>query len=157
MKLLRPITRRLPPGCVNPLRNTRKREKVDGVVRSTKNWPKFYRRSAESFVASENWEPGANCYARAQLAYTAARCHSRARRCAQEAGTHYAMWADSLEKQQSWAEAGRLYVLFGRSLRFMRIYGIPVDDSLSRATICYFNVAENARAAGNLRSVLRLL
>ena len=109
----------------------------------------FYRRSAEGFVASENWESGADCYARAQLAYTAARRHSRARQCAQEAGTYYAVWADALERQQSWAEAGRLYALSADHYAHANLWD-PVDDSLSRATICYFNVAENARAVGNL-------
>ena len=114
-----------------------------------KKLAEFYRQSAESFVASENWELGADCYARAQLAYTAARRHSRARQCAQEAGTYYAVWADALERQQSWTEAGRLYVLSADHYAHANLWD-PVDDSLSRATICYFNVAENARAAGNL-------
>ncbi len=109
----------------------------------------FYRKSAESFIDSENWELGADCYARARLAYTAARRYARARLCAQEAGAYYAMLADSLERQQSWAEAGRLYVLSADHYAHANLWE-AVNEGLSRATICYFNVAENARATGDL-------
>ena len=114
-----------------------------------KKLAEFYKKSAESFVESENWGSGADCYARAQLAYTAARRHSRARQCAQEAGTYYAMRADDLERQQSWAEAGRLYALAADHCAHANLWD-AVDEGLSRATICYLNVAENARALGNL-------
>ena len=109
----------------------------------------FYRKSAESFIGSENWESGADCYARARLAYTAARRYSRARQCAQEAGTYYAMWADLLERQQTWADAGRLYALSADHYAHANLWG-EANESLLRTTICYFNVAENARAAGDL-------
>jgi hypothetical protein len=109
----------------------------------------FYRRSAESFIESENWESGADCYARARLAYTAARRYGRARQCAQEAGTYYAVRADFLERQQNWAEAGRLYALSADHYAHTSLWE-ETDESLSRTTICYFNVAENARAAGDL-------
>ena len=109
----------------------------------------FYRRSAESFIESENWELGADCYARARLAYTAARRYARARLCAQEAGAYYAMLADSLERQQNWAEAGRLYVLSADHYAHANLWE-EANESLSRTTICYFNVAENARATGDL-------
>ena len=109
----------------------------------------FYRKSAESFIGSENWESGADCYARARLAYTAARRYSRARQCAQEAGTYYAMRADLLERQQSWADAGRLYALSADHYAHATLWA-EANESLLRTTICYFNVAENARAVGDL-------
>ena len=109
----------------------------------------FYRESAEDFIESEHWEPGADCYARARLAYTAARRYSRARQCAQQAGNYYAMRADSLEREQAWADAGRLYALSADNCAHANLWA-AANQSLSRATICYFNVAENARAAGDL-------
>ena len=109
----------------------------------------FYRQSAEDFIASENWEPGADCYARARLAYTAARRYGRARHCAQEAGNYYAMQAESFERQQAWADAGRLYALSADNCAHANLWE-AANQSLSRTTICYFNVAENARAAGDL-------
>ena len=109
----------------------------------------FYRKCAESFIESESWESGADCYARARLAYTAARRYAYARQCAQEAGTYYAMRADFLERQQNWAEAGRLYALSADHYAHASLWE-ETDESLSRTTICYFNVAENARTAGDL-------
>ena len=109
----------------------------------------FYRTSAEHFIDSEDWESCADCCARARLAYTAARRYSRARQCAQEAGIYYAMRAESLERQQSWPEAGRLYALSADNYAHATLWE-EANQSLSRTTICYFNVAENARAAGDL-------
>ena len=109
----------------------------------------FYRKSAEGFIESGNWGAGADCYTRARLAYTAARRYSQARQCAQEAGAYYAMRADSLERQQNWAEAGQLYALSADHYAHANLWE-ETNDSLSRTTICYFNVAENARAAGDL-------
>lgn len=109
----------------------------------------FYRKSAENFIETENWESCADCCTRARLAYTAARRYSRARQCAQEAGIYYAMRAESLERQQSWPEAGRLYALSADNYAHATLWE-EANQSLSRTTICYFNVAENARAAGDL-------
>ncbi len=109
----------------------------------------FYRKSADTFIGSEHWESAADCCARARLAYAAARRYSRARQCAQEAGTYYAMWAEYLERQQSWPEAGRLYALSADNYAHANLWE-EANQSLSRTTICYFNVAENARAAGDL-------
>ena len=109
----------------------------------------FYRKSAETFIEVENWESCADCCARARLAYTAARRYNRARQCAQEAGIYYAMRAESLERQQSWPEAGRLYALSADNYAHATLWE-EANQSLSRTTICYFNVAENARAAGDL-------
>jgi serine/threonine protein kinase len=109
----------------------------------------LYRESAENFIESENWESGADCYARARLAYTASRRYGRARQCAQEAGTYYAMQANSLERAQAWADAGRLYALSADNYAHANLWE-AANQSLSHTTICYFNVAENARAAGDL-------
>ena len=109
----------------------------------------FYRQSAERLIESENWELGADCYARARLAYTASRRYGRARQCAQEAGTYYAMRADALEREQAWADAGRLYALSADNYAHANLWEVA-NQSLSRTTICYFNVAENARALGDL-------
>ena len=109
----------------------------------------FYKISADHFIESEDWELGADCYARARLAYTASRRYSRARHCAQEAGTHYAMRADALEREQTWADAGRLYALSADNYAHANLWE-AANQSLSRTTICYFNVAENARVIGDL-------
>ena len=109
----------------------------------------FYKQSAENFIESENWESGADCYSRARLAHTASRRYGRARQCAQEAGTYYAMRAESLEREQAWADAGRLYALSADNYAHANLWE-AANQSLSRTTICYFNVAENARATGNL-------
>ena len=109
----------------------------------------YYTTSAEDFIGSQNWELGAECYARARLAYTASRRYSRARQCAQEAGTYYAMRADTLERDQTWADAGRLYALSADNYAHANLWE-AANQSLSRTTICYFNVAENARAIGDL-------
>ena len=109
----------------------------------------FYKTSADNFIESENWESGADCYARARLAYTASRRYSRARQCAQEAGTYYAMRADTLERELTWADAGRLYALSADNYAHANLWE-AANQSLSRTTICYFNVAENARAVGDI-------
>ena len=109
----------------------------------------YYKTSAEDFIGSETWELGADCYARARLAYTASRRYSYARQCAQEAGTYYAMGADALEREQTWADAGRLYALSADNYAHANLWE-AANQSLSRTTICYFNVAENARAIGDL-------
>ena len=109
----------------------------------------FYRQSAENFIESQNWESAADCCARARLAFTAARRYSHARQCAQEAGSYYAMRAEFLERQQSWPEAGRLYALSADNYAHANLWE-AANQSLSRTTICYFNVAENARVAGDL-------
>ena len=109
----------------------------------------FYKTAADQFIESENWESGADCYARARLAYTASRRYSRARHCAQEAGTYYAMRADALERELTWADAGKLYALSADNYAHANLWE-AANQSLSRTTICYFNVAENARAVGDL-------
>ena len=109
----------------------------------------LYRESAENFIESENWESGADCYARARLAYTASRRYGHARQCAQEAGTYYAMQANSLERAQAWADAGRLYALSADNYAHANLWE-AANQSLSHTTICYFNVAENARVEGDL-------
>ena len=109
----------------------------------------FYKQSAENFIGSENWESGADCYSRARLAYTASRRYGRARQCAQEAGTYYARRAELLEREQAWADAGRLHALSADNYAHANLWE-AANQSLSRTTICYFNVAENARAAGDL-------
>ena len=109
----------------------------------------LYRTSAENFIESESWESGADCYARARLAYTASRRYRYARQCAQEAGTYYAMRANILEREQAWADAGRLYAFSADNYAHANLWE-AANQSLSRTTICYFNIAENARTAGDL-------
>ena len=109
----------------------------------------FYRKSAASFIESEDWELVADCHARARLAYIAARRYGRARQSAREAGNYYTLLAHPLEGRQDWADAGRLYTLSAEHYAHAD-FSEEADESRSRATICYFNVAENARAAGEL-------
>ena len=109
----------------------------------------FYKKSATNFIQSEDWELVASCYARSQLAYIAARRHGSARQSAREAGMYYARLADAFERQKDWVEAGRLCTLSGEHYAHAKLPE-NADESWLRATICYFNIAEDARAAGNL-------
>ena len=109
----------------------------------------FYKKSATNFIQSEDWELVASCYARSQLAYIAARRHGSARQSAREAGMYYARLADAFERQKDWVEAGRLCTLSGEHYAHAELPE-NADESWLRATICYFNIAEDARAAGNL-------
>ena len=109
----------------------------------------FYKKSATNFIQSEDWELVASCYARSQLAYIAARRHGSARQSAREAGMYYARLADAFERQKDWVEAGRLYTLSGEHYAHAELPE-NADESWLRATICYFNIAEDTRAAGNL-------
>ena len=109
----------------------------------------FYRNQASLSIKSEDWELGADCYSRARLAYMAIRRSGNARQCAQEAAIYYAKLAEIVGKQQQWAEAGKYYTFSAEHY----IHGDSpeeADESRSRATVCYFNVAENARNEGNL-------
>ena len=110
----------------------------------------FYRKQADQFIASEARGLASECYARSRLAYIAARRFGNAKQSAGDAGIHYATSAALLERGQSWAEAGRLYVLSAEQYEYTE-QSEPADESRMRATICYFNVAEDARAAGKLK------
>ncbi len=110
----------------------------------------FYRKHAEEFAESEDWRFVADYYARARFAYMAANRHRSARHSAREAGMHYTRPAATLEKQKNWAEAGRLYTLSAENYVYAGFLE-AADESRLRATICYFNVAENAYATGNLK------
>lgn len=110
----------------------------------------FYRKQADSFADSEAWESASECFVRSRLAYTAAHRFGNAKQCANEAGIHYARSAVLLERQQNWAQAGRLYVLSAEQYEFAE-QSESTDESRMRATVCYFNVAEDERAAGKLK------
>ena len=110
----------------------------------------FYRKQAESFITSDAWESASECYARARLAYMAARRFTNAKQCAGEAGVHYAGAAAMHERKQNWTEAGRLYLQSAEQYENTD-QSESADESRLRATICYFNVAEDARAAGKLK------
>ena len=62
---------------------------------------------------------------------------------------YYARLADAFERQKDWVEAGRLCTLSGEHYAHAKLPE-NADESWLRATICYFNIAEDARAAGNL-------
>lgn len=110
----------------------------------------FYRKQADSFIASEVWESAAECYARSRFAYMAARRFGNAKQSANEAGIHYARSAALLERQQNWAQAGRMYMLSAEQYEYIE-QSESADESRMRATVCYFNVAEDARAVGKLK------
>ena len=109
----------------------------------------FYRKQADQFIASKAWESGAECYVRSRLAYMAAGRFGNAKQSAVEAGIHYAKSAALPERGQNWAEAGRLYVLSAEQYEYAE-QSEPADECRMRATVCYFNVAEDTRAAGKL-------
>ena len=110
----------------------------------------FYRKQAERFIESEDWELVSDYCVRSRLAYTAARRYGSARQSAGEAGVYYARLAALLERQQHWAEAGGLYTLSAEQYAYAKQPEVA-DESRLRATICYFNIAENVRAVGNLK------
>ena len=110
----------------------------------------FYRKQADSFTASAAWESASECFARSRLAYMAARRFGNAKQSANEAGIHYAKSAVLLERKQNWAQAGRLYVLSAEQYEYAE-QSESTDESRMRATVCYFNVAEDERAAGKLK------
>ena len=110
----------------------------------------FYRKQAGSFITSGDWESASECYARSRLAYMAARRFTNARQSAGEAGFHFAEAAALHERKQNWTEAGRLYLQSAEQYEFAD-QSESADESRLRATICYFNVAEDARAAGKLK------
>ncbi|MCZ6678712.1 MAG: protein kinase [Candidatus Poribacteria bacterium] len=109
----------------------------------------FYRSSGTSFIEADDWETGADCHARAWLAYTAARRYGSARRRSREAGTYYAKLADLRERRLNWTEAGKFYTLSAECYAHAELPE-AADQSRLGVTICYFNVAENAYAEGNL-------
>lgn len=110
----------------------------------------FYRKQADSFITSGDWESASECYARSRLAYMAARRITNARQSAGEAGFHFAEAAALHERKQNWAEAGNLYLQSSEQYEFSD-QSETADESRLRATICYFNVAEDARTAGKLK------
>ena len=109
----------------------------------------FYRKTARSFIKSQDWELGADCYSRAWSAYMAIRRSRPARQCAYDAAVYYSKFAEIFEKQQQWAEAGKYYT-FSAEHYIHAESPKETDESQSHATVCYFNVAENARNEGNL-------
>lgn len=110
----------------------------------------FYRKQADSFITSGDWESASECYARSRLAYMAARRITNARQSAGEAGFHFAEAAALHERKQNWAEAGNLYLQSAEQYEFSEQSELA-DESRLRSTICYFNVAEDARTAGKLK------
>ena len=114
-----------------------------------KKLAQFYKRSAVEFSMSSEWALVADCYMRARFAYAAGGRHNSARKSAEAAGFYYAELATQLEAQQEWEEAGKLYTFSAEHYACARQQEIA-DESRSRATVCYFNVAENEYAAGNL-------
>ena len=109
----------------------------------------FYRNKAKAFVKVEDWERGADCYSRARLVYMTIERFGPARQCAKEAAVYYAKLAEIFERQKQWAEAGKYYSLSAEHYVHCDLYA-EADESRSPATVCYFNVAENARFEGNL-------
>ncbi|MFB3040526.1 MAG: serine/threonine protein kinase [Candidatus Poribacteria bacterium] len=109
----------------------------------------FYRKRAQELMESKDWELIADCYARSRLAYIVTHRFGSARRCAHNAAIYYDKLAEQLEKRQRWTEAGRLYTLSAEHYAHAEIPK-KADESRLHTTVCYFNVAENARMAGNL-------
>ena len=112
----------------------------------------FYRQAALAFVASEDWERVADCYVRARFAYIAARRFGSARQIAHQAGIYYSKFAEDMENQQRWTEAGGHYIFSAEHYT----HGESVDaadESRLRATICYLNAAEDARTVEDIQRI----
>jgi hypothetical protein len=109
----------------------------------------FYRKSAAELIWAKDRSLAADCYMRARFAFAAAGREGSSRKSAREAAYYYAEAAARLERQQEWAEAGRLYALSAENYAHAKVPE-AAEESRAYATICYFNVAENTYAAGDL-------
>ena len=134
--------------CLTAERHTRQKNK-----RARSEYRKLavhYDRSATDFIDIDDWELAADCYARARLAYVAAKRTGGAKAVANKAGECYSKVAENLSKRQLWEEAAL------HSVRSADHFGHgeserAADESWANASVYYLNAAENACADGNIK------
>ena len=115
-----------------------------------KKLAELYDRTATHFIGVDDWELAADCYARARLAYVAAKRTGTARTIANKAGECYSKIAENLSRRQRWEEAAANCVQSADHFG----YGDSeeaAEESWTIATVYYLNAAENARADGEIK------
>lgn len=112
----------------------------------------FYVRFAAHFIDTDDWEVAADCYARARLAYVAAKRTGSARTMANKAGNCYAKLAETMSRRQLWEEAATQCVLSADHYKHGES-DVAAEEGWSNATIYYLNAAENACSAGDVERV----
>ena len=117
-----------------------------------KKLAEFYDRTAMDFISSDDWELAAGCYARARLAYVAAKRPGSASAIANKAGECYAKLAETLSRRQLWEEAAAQCVLSADQYKHGESEE-AAEEGWSNASIFYLNAAENARSTGDIEHV----
>ena len=117
-----------------------------------KKLAEFYVQSAMHFIDTDDWELAADCYARARLAYVAAKRTGSARTMANKAGDCYAKLAEAMSRRQLWEEAATQCVLSADHFKHGESEE-TAEEGWSNATIYYLNAAENACSAGDVERV----
>lgn len=113
-----------------------------------KKLAEFYDQTATDFISADDWELAADCYARARLAYVAAKRTGSARAMANRAGDCYAKLAEGMSRRQLWEEAATQCVLSADHFKHGES-NEEAEEGWSNATIYYLNAAENACSAGD--------
>ncbi len=111
----------------------------------------FYNRHAKKFMKLKDAELVANCYTRARFSYAAADNPRTARKYAKYGAVYYVHLARQLEKQRSWTDAGKSYILAADNYRYAQL-SMDVEKCEASATVCYFNTAESAHLLGDLQT-----
>jgi serine/threonine protein kinase len=117
-----------------------------------KKLAEYYGQAATGFIASDDWELAADCYARARLAYVAAKRTGSARTIANKAGDCYAKLAENMVRQQRWVEAATQYVMSADHFKHGESED-AAEDGWSHATVHYLNAAESARSDGEIERI----
>ena len=117
-----------------------------------KKLAEFYVQHAVHFIDTDDWELAADCYARARLAYVAAKRTGSARTVANKAGECYAKLAETMSKRQHWEEAASQCVLSADQFDHGESEE-AAEEGWYNATVYYLNAAENASAAGNVERI----
>ena len=109
-----------------------------------------YDRYAGQFIDVDDWELAADCYARARLAYVAAKRGGSAKTVANKAGECFSKVAENLSRQQLWEAAAAQCVRSADHFRHGESEE-AAEESWANATVHYLNAAENARTNGHIK------
>ena len=117
-----------------------------------KKLAEFYVQHAVHFIDTGDWEVAADCYARARLAYVAAKRTGSARTVANKAGECYAKLAETTSRQQHWEDAATQCVLSADHF-YHGDSEEAAEEGWYNATVYYLNAAEDASAAGDVERI----
>ena len=129
-----------------------KRQKNKRARSEYKKLAEFYVQYASHFIDTDDWEVAADCYARARLAYVAAKRTGSARTMANNAGDCYAKLAEIVSRGQLWEKAATQCVLSADHYKHGESHE-AAEEGWSNATIYYLNAAEDACSAGDVTRV----